>query len=62
MPFNGRLHEQDIIYFTLPLMGTLANSEAPDEMQHSAVFNQGLTVFVKVEKIFRQKIQYILQL
>ena len=35
-------------------MGTFANSEDPDEMQHNAAFHQS-TLFVKVKQIFRQK-------
>ena len=38
-------------------MCTFANSEDPDEMQHTAVccISSGSTLFVKVEKIFKQK-------
>ena len=38
-------------------MGTFLNSEDPDEMLHNAAFHA--TLFVKVKKIFRQKIQYL---
>ena len=31
-------------------MGTLANSEDPDEMQHIAAFHQGLHCLLKPEK------------
>ena len=36
-------------------MGTLANSEVPDEMQHSAAFHQGLLLFAKIQTTFRDK-------
>ena len=39
-------------------MGTFTNSEDPDEMQHNAAFHQGQTLFVKVKRIFRHKIQF----
>ena len=37
-------------------MSTFTNSEDQDEMQHNDAFHQGLQCFVKVKKIFRQKI------
>ena len=42
-------------------MGTFTNSGDPDEMQNNAAFHQGLQ-FVKVKKIFRQKLQYFLKI
>ena len=30
-------------------MGTLANSEDPDEMQHNAAFHQGLHCLLKIK-------------
>ena len=40
-----------------------ANSEHSDEMQLNAAFHQGpgSTLFVKVKKILRQKIQYFFE-
>ena len=35
-------------------MGTLVNSEGPDEMLHNAAFHQGL----HYKMIFRKKIQF----
>ena len=35
-------------------MGTLANSEDPDEMQHNAVFHQGLHCLLRLN-LQRQK-------
>ena len=32
-------------------MGTLTNSEDPDEMPHNAAFHQGSTLFVKVKLV-----------
>ena len=31
-------------------MGTLANSEDPDEMQHSAAFHQGLHYLLRLKR------------
>ena len=35
-----------------PLMGTLANSEDLDEMQHNAAFHQGLQFLLKLKQTF----------
>ena len=32
-------------------MGTLANSEDPDEMQHKAAFNQGLHCLLRLKQL-----------
>ena len=39
-------------------MGTLANSEDPDEMLHSVAFHQGSTLFSKKKTIFREKVDF----
>ena len=36
-------------------MGTLANSEDPDEMQHSS----GSALFAKIKTIFRDRIHHV---
>ena len=37
-------------------MGTFANSEDPDEMQHNAAFHQGIhCLFAKIKTIFRDR-------
>ena len=37
-------------------MGTLANSEDPDEMQHNAAFHQGLQcLLIETKTIFRDR-------
>ena len=38
-------------------MGTLTNSEDPDEMQHNAAFHQGLHYLLR-QKSMRKKIQF----
>ena len=36
-------------------MGTLANSEDPDEMMHNVTFHQGLALFAKTKTSFRER-------
>ena len=36
-------------------MGTMANSEDPDEMLHKAAYHQGLHCFAKTKLILREK-------
>ena len=43
-------------------MGTFTNSKDPDEMPHNAASHQGLHLFVKVKKIFRQKNTFFLKI
>ena len=39
-----------------PFMGTLANSEDPDEMQHNAAFHQGLHCLLRLKRSSEIKI------
>ena len=39
---KGIIFPVNPLYTGKPLMGTFANSEDPDEMQHDAAFHQGL--------------------
>ena len=38
-----------------PLMGTLTNTEDPDEMQHNDAFHQGLHYVLKIKMTFRDR-------
>ena len=42
-------------------MGTLANSEDPDEMQHHAAFHQGLSCFLRFKQSSATEISYNLE-
>ena len=42
-------------------MGTLANSEDPDEMQHSAAFRQGLHCLLRLKQYSWSKIHHNLE-
>ena len=39
------------LYTGNTLMGTLANSEDPDEMQHNAAFHQGLHCLLRLNNL-----------
>ena len=39
-------------------MGTLANSEDPDEMQHNAAFHKGLRCLLRLKKPSRTEIHH----
>ena len=39
-------------------MGTLANSEDPDEMQHNAAFHQGLHYLLRLKQPSRTEIHH----
>ena len=43
-------------------MGTLANSEDPDEMQHYAAFHQGLHCLLRQNQSSEKEIQYFLEI
>ena len=52
LTFDCDFHKENIInplYTGNPLMGTLANSEDPDEMPHKAAFHQGLHFLLKIK-------------
>ena len=42
-------------------MGSLANSEDPDEMQHNAAFHQGLHCLLRLKQSSGRKIHYNLE-
>ena len=42
-------------------MGTLANSEDPDKMQHNAAFHQVLHFFLRLKQISRTEIHHNLE-
>ena len=39
-------------------MGTLANSEDPEEMQHIAAFHQGLHCLLRLKRSSKKEIQF----
>ena len=43
-------------------MGTLTNSEDPDEMQHNAAFHQGLHCLLRQNRSSEKEIQYFLEI
>ena len=42
-------------------MGTLANSEGPDEMQHNAAFHQGLHCLLRLKQPSGTEVHHILE-
>ena len=42
-------------------MGTLSNSEVPDEIQHYAAFHQGLHCFLRLKQPPGREIDHILE-
>ena len=43
-------------------MGTLANSEDPDEMLHNVAFHQGLHLLLRQDRSLEKEIQYFFRI